>query len=172
MLSQYNKKDTLFLDRDGVINKKIDHSYVLELDQIEIIPGIKDLLLLSKKHFQHIVVVTNQRCVGRGLLSMQKLEIINNQINLLTGSMIDHFFVCPHLDEDNCDCRKPKNGLFLQAKNNYNIDFENSWMIGDSETDIIPAKNLGIKTFYFSKQKSLLADKNISDYNEVISLLE
>ncbi len=172
MSSPSKKKDTLFLDRDGVLNKKIEHGYVLELDQIEILPGIKDLLLLSKTHFQHIVVVTNQRCVGRGLLSTQKLNSINDQINTLTGSAIDHFYVCPHLDEDNCDCRKPKNGLFLQAKNDYNIDFKESWMIGDSETDMIPAKNLGIKTFFVSDQKSIFADENITDYGQIITILD
>src|SRR5258708_9940959 len=142
------KFDTLFLDRDGVLNKKIDHGYVLELDQIEIIPGIKELLEVAEDYFDKIIVVSNQRCIGRGMLSIEKLAVINDRINDLTGNHIDKFYVCPHLDEDNCSCRKPKTGLFIQAQSDSDINFEKSWMIGDSESDMIPARQLGITTFF------------------------
>ena len=83
------------------------------------------------------------------------------------GSVIKHFFICPHLDEDNCDCRKPKRGLFLQAKEMYPIDFANSWMIGDSLSDLIPAKSLGIKTIYISKTDSPMADFRVESTTQL-----
>jgi len=166
------KFDTLFLDRDGVLNVKIDHGYVLGFDQIVIIPGVQEFLASAKNYFERLVVVTNQRCVGRGLLAMGDLLKINAKINSLTGSYIDKFYVCPHLDEDNCDCRKPNPGMFLQAQKEYNINFESSWMVGDSETDMIPAKQLGIATFFFSPKPSAYADKNISSFAELKAYLE
>jgi D-glycero-D-manno-heptose 1,7-bisphosphate phosphatase len=171
-MSSNKKFDTLFLDRDGVLNKKIDNGYVLDFDQIEILPGIEDFLQSAVDYFERILVVTNQRCVGRGLLSIEDLFEINTKINGLTGDHIDRFYVCPHLDEDNCDCRKPKNGMFLQAGRDYEVDFSHSWMVGDSETDLIPAKQLGIATFYVSTKQSLFADKNITGFFELKDYLE
>ena len=164
--------DTLFLDRDGILNKKIENGYVLDFDQVEIIAGAKDFLQIAADHFRRIVVLTNQRCIGLGLLSSEKLVQINYSINQLAGSFVDKFYVCPHLTEDNCTCRKPKTGLFLIAQKDYNIDFTRSWMIGDSETDLIPAKQLQIFTLFRSEQDSSFADKNFKSFDELASLLE
>ncbi len=164
--------DTLFLDRDGVLNKKIENGYVLDPDQIEIIAGIKEFLQIAKNHFRRIVVVTNQRCVGLGRLPLEKLVKINNTINVLTGSFIDQFYICPHLDEDNCSCRKPKTGLFLNAQKDYNVDFTESWMIGDSETDMIPAKQLQIFSLFLSNKGSSYADKNFKSFDELGPILQ
>lgn len=170
---QLNKQfDTLFLDRDGVLNKKIENGYVLEVSQIEILPGIADFLQFAKPFFKRIIVVSNQRCIGRGLLAMPELEVINEIINRSVGSLIDRFYICPHLDEDNCDCRKPKAGLFLRAQRDFEIDFGKSWMIGDSESDMIPAKILNIITFYRSMKKSVFADRNFKDFKELVEVLK
>ena len=158
MSANHKLYDTLFLDRDGVINKKIDDDYVLKIKEIEILNGVPYFLSKIKSSFRRIVIVTNQRCVGRKLISMSELEVINTEINTLTGNYIDRFYVCPHLAEDNCNCRKPKAGLFLQALRDYPIDFESSWMVGDSETDLIPAKELGIKSVFISRSASVYAD--------------
>ena len=164
--------NTLFLDRDGVLNKKIDHGYVLKFEQIEILPGVPEFLRVARDCFDWMVVVTNQRCVGRGLISLAGVSEINDKINKLTGSFIDKFYVCPHLEEDHCDCRKPKEGMFLQAQKAFDIDFRNSWMVGDSESDMIPAKKLGITTFLLSAYASAFADKNISSLGELKTFLE
>jgi D-glycero-D-manno-heptose 1,7-bisphosphate phosphatase len=164
--------DTLFLDRDGILNKKIENGYVLDFSQIEIIPGIKEFLQIAANHFSRIIVVTNQRCVGLDLLAADKLLDINNTINHLTGSLVDRFYVCPHLNEDNCSCRKPKTGLFLNAQKDYNIDFIRSWMIGDSETDMIPAKQLQIFTLFLYDQRSSYADRNFKSFGELLPILQ
>lgn len=164
--------DTLFLDRDGILNKKIENGYVLDFDQLEMIAGVKEFLQMARERFNNIVVVTNQRCIGLGLLPLEKLVQINDAINNLTGSFIDQFYVCPHLNEDNCSCRKPKTGLFLTAQTDYNINFKRSWMVGDSETDMIPAKQLQIFTLFRSGQESSYADKNFKSFDELVTLLK
>jgi len=169
-MSSNKRYHTLFLDRDGVINQKLDKSYVLNVSQITILRGIKDFLYWANENFDHIFVITNQQCIGKGLLSDAELNEINRRINYLTGSFIQDFFYCPHLVSENCTCRKPKDGLFLQAINKYEISIERSWMIGDSETDLIPAKKLGIKSIFISEnEKSLLADINIDSPDKLIN---
>ncbi|WP_164891127.1 D-glycero-alpha-D-manno-heptose-1,7-bisphosphate 7-phosphatase [Botryobacter ruber] len=159
----------MFLDRDGVINVKIDNSYVLSEQDLEILPGIPAFMAWAKKHFRLILVITNQQCVGKGLLSLTALDTIHRLINQKTGSLIDDFFVCPHLVQDQCGCRKPNEQLFLKAAEKYNVDFANSWMIGDAETDIIPAKKLGIKTIFFSTRTSQIADLTIPDSHTLLA---
>ncbi|WP_069660330.1 D-glycero-alpha-D-manno-heptose-1,7-bisphosphate 7-phosphatase [Arcticibacter eurypsychrophilus] len=163
--------DTLFLDRDGVLNKKLDDTYVLLPIDIEILPGIKNFLLWANQAFKQIFVITNQRCIGRKMLSLIELNALNEQINEQLGFVIQHFFVCPHLDEDNCNCRKPKTGLFLQAKEMYTIDFANSWMIGDSVNDLIPARSLGIKTIYIGHHDMRMANFRVESTSQLISSL-
>lgn len=164
--------DTLFLDRDGVLNRKIENGYVLAPENIEILPGILEFLHLAHSFFRQIIVVTNQRCVGRQMIKLADIEAINQLINEKTGNHISSFFVCPHLDEDNCACRKPKNGLFLAAESLYNIDFQRSWMIGDSETDLIPAKNLLMSTIYISAKKSAFADIILNSTSDLTAALQ
>lgn len=161
--------DTLFLDRDGVLNRKIENGYVLRPGDIEILPGIAGFLRQAHKNFRQIVVVTNQRCLGRQMIKSAEIEAINQLINEKTGNFIDSFFVCPHLDEDNCSCRKPKKGLFLAAAGKYPVDFQKSWMVGDSETDLIPAKELMMNTVYISAGESAFADITLRSTAELLS---
>ena len=164
--------NTLFLDRDGVINRKIDNGYVLKPDDIQLMPGIKEFLSWANKLFLQIVVVTNQRCIGRKMLTEEELLSIHKDLNDRTGNFIDDFLFCPHLDEDYCGCRKPKEGLFLKAAENYAVDFGRSWMIGDSVSDLIPAKNLGIKTIYIGSASSVYADYTLTSTSEIISVFK
>ncbi|MEW6108511.1 MAG: HAD-IIIA family hydrolase [Nitrospirota bacterium] len=171
MLSIKQPFDTLFLDRDGVLNRKIDDGYVLHPSEIEILPGITEFLAWAGHVFSRIVVVTNQRCVGRGLLTISELNKVNSEINKQTGSWIDKFYVCTHLNEDACSCRKPQKGLFLRATEEFNICLNSSLMIGDSETDLIPAKEMGLSTIYISAGTSPYADVTIKLTTELLPLL-
>ncbi|HMI01433.1 MAG TPA: HAD-IIIA family hydrolase [Pedobacter sp.] len=159
--------DTLFLDRDGVLNRKIDAGYVLKVTDVELLPGMHDFLIWASPVFKQIIVVTNQRCVGRGLITQKELVLINAHINAEMGNLISCFFVCPHLTEEECNCRKPNQGLFLAATEEYTIDFRNSWMIGDSETDLIPAKALGIRSVYISNVGSRYADVTVESTSDL-----
>jgi len=163
------KYDTLFLDRDGVLNRKIEDGYVLLPQDIEILPGIPEFLKWAHQAFRQIIVVTNQRCIGRRMIELANIEAINQVINEKTGKFISSFFMCPHLDEDNCSCRKPKNGLFLAAAERYAIDFKNSWMVGDSETDLVPAKALMMSTVFISQKNSTFADVTLNSTADLIT---
>lgn len=172
MAAKNKKFDTLFLDRDGVLNKKIDDGYVLKEEDIEILPGISEFLNFIRPQFSQIIVVTNQRCIGRGLITYPEVIKLNQIINKKTGNFIDYFYVCPHQKEDNCLCRKPKTGLFFYALEDYFIDFKKSWMIGDSVTDIIPAKELGIRTILISSERNPIADIHVESTKDLLSLTE
>ena len=136
---------TIFLDRDGVINKEAN--YLHKIDSFQFIDGIFDacqyFIMLDYK----IIVVTNQSGISRGYYS-------ENDYQELTQWMLAQFkerdisilevLHCPHSPQSNCNCRKPKPGMLITAKDKYNISMSESWLIGDKESDIIAATNAGI----------------------------
>lgn len=150
----------VFLDRDGVINRKIENGYVLEWKDFEFLPDIEGAIKLLNEKMIPVIVVTNQACVGRGLISLDKLNDINGRMMrelMQKGAKIDDVFVCPHKPEDNCDCRKPKTGLFKQAAKKYKIDFKGSWFIGDSDSDVQAGTAMGLKTYLLGKNENIKA---------------
>ena len=136
---------TIFLDRDGVINK--DVNYLYKINDFIFIDGIFDACKHFEKLGYKIIVVTNQSGIHRKLYT-------ENDYQKLTQWMLSQFKIngvkildvlhCPHSPDSNCNCRKPKPGMFIKAKNKYGIDMEKSWMVGDKEVDIIAANNSGI----------------------------
>ena len=114
---------TLFLDRDGVINKKIEGDYVKNWSQFEFLPNVIDALKILNNLFDRVIIVTNQRGIGRGLMSEKDLENIHNQMLSIfrkEGIKIDKIYYCPHdYEKEICSCRKPQIGMALQAKKIY-----------------------------------------------------
>jgi D-glycero-D-manno-heptose 1,7-bisphosphate phosphatase len=147
----------IFLDRDGVINKKLENDYVKSVFEFEILKGVRETLQQLKKLGYVLIVITNQQGIGKGIMSEKDLESIHNYM-LKELPEIDDIFYCPHLN-GTCDCRKPENKMLLDAKEKWNIDFNKSWMIGDSESDIICGKSVGCKTVLISSSE---------DYNDII----
>ena len=149
---------TVFLDRDGVINEE-RKDYVKNLDEFIILKGVsKAIKLLKEKNFL-VIIVTNQSAVNRKLLTENQLNEIHNylQVNLRKDDTIcDAIYYCPHKPEENCKCRKPKPGLLLRAAEEHSIDMKNSFLIGDSMTDIEAADMAGCKGILLKENESLL----------------
>lgn len=142
---------TLFLDRDGVINKKAtEHDYIKSWEEFEFLPGAIDAVSVLKKIFRRIVVVSNQQGVGKGILDPFMLQTIHERMTsaiISAGGDIDLYLHCPHLESDNCSCRKPRIGMAIKAKRVLpEIDFSKSVMVGDSESDMEFGKRLGMVT--------------------------
>ncbi|MEW6096091.1 MAG: D-glycero-beta-D-manno-heptose 1,7-bisphosphate 7-phosphatase [bacterium] len=153
------RNKVVFLDRDGVINKKIINDYVKSWEEFVFLPNVKEAIkLLNQAQFK-VIVVTNQACIGKGIINEEELHQIHQQmLNELKdyGAHIDAIYYCPHRQEDNCNCRKPKHGLLEMADRDFKIDFKNSWMIGDEDKDIEAGKRAGCKTCYVTPDKGLL----------------
>lgn len=138
---------TLFLDRDGVINRKIDGDYVTNIRDFDILPGVLESFYQFNHIFQKIIIVTNQQGIGKERYSHHDLDkvhqFLSHQVNEAHGR-IDAIYYCPHL-AGTCTCRKPEIGMGLNAQNDYpSIDFARSIMVGDSDSDIAFARNLGM----------------------------
>ncbi|MFO7661131.1 MAG: HAD-IIIA family hydrolase [Chloroflexota bacterium] len=141
------KWPAIFLDRDGVIIENRD-DYVLSWSDVVIIPGAVEAIadLTAENNYQ-IVIVTNQSPIGQGLITKTDAERINYQLVRViesAGGRIAGVFMCPHTDADDCDCRKPRPGLLLQAAADLQLDLSNSVMVGDALTDIKAARAAGV----------------------------
>lgn len=136
----------IFLDRDGVIIENRS-DYVRSWDDVAIFG--QALTALARINFSpyRIVVVTNQSAVGRGIISLEAVHEINNRLVKVieqTGGRINDFFICPHAPKDNCDCRKPKPGLLLQAAGELSLDLKRSILVGDTLSDIHAGQAAGV----------------------------
>ena len=157
------KTKALFLDRDGTIN--VDYGYTYEVEKFAFIDGIVDLCKRAQDKNYKIIVITNQSGVERGYYTIEQMNAFNKK-------MIDEFraqnieitevYCCPYLEHPD---RKPLPGMFLKARDRYNIDMEQSIAVGDKERDIESAFNAGVKKGY------LLSDKKVDSIGKVIDKL-
>lgn len=149
-----NNSWSLFLDRDGVINTRLIDDYVKTWNEFEFIDGVLEAIKIFSGIFGKIVVVTNQQGIGKGLMTMEQLNIIHSKmIETIqnNGGRIDKIYICPFKKEEKSILRKPAVGMGLQAKKDFpEIHFKKSIMIGDSDTDMIFGKRLKMKTIFIS----------------------
>lgn len=135
----------IFLDRDGIINEDI--GYLFKVEDFNFMEGIfNSCKYLQSKGFQ-LIIITNQSGIGRKYYNEKDFHLINNwMLEKFTEQNINILEVlyCPHKPEDNCSCRKPKTGMFDKIHKKYIVNKEDSWMIGDKETDIKAAINFGL----------------------------
>ena len=170
-----NKQKAIFLDRDGTINKYV--GFVRSPKEFELIDGVSDTIKRLNDSEYLVIVITNQPVIARGEVSFDELNTIHNKMETLlgnNGAYVNAIYFCPHHPHKgyegeipelkiDCDCRKPKPGLLLKAAADYNIDLGKSWMIGDSENDILAGKNAGCKT--------ALISSNFEDYGQDETLI-
>ena len=153
----HNKQKAIFLDRDGTINKYV--GFLRNIDDFELIDGVSEAIKKINQSGYLAIVVTNQPVIARGEVTWEKLQEIHKKMETLLGkdgAYIDGIYICPHHPDKgfegerleykfDCDCRKPKPGLLLQAAKVFNIELSQSIMIGDSERDIEAGKNAGCR---------------------------
>lgn len=144
----------IFLDRDGTLNTEVNYLYRPE--DLRLLPGVTEALRRLKEAGYKLVVVTNQAGVARGYYREEDVDALHRYMNELLaaeGAEIDAFFYCPHHPEHgigeykkNCRCRKPGTGMFEKAEDLFDVDRENSWMIGDKLIDTEAGRNYGVRT--------------------------
>lgn len=167
----HNKQKAIFLDRDGTINKYV--GFLRNIDDFELIDGVSEAIKKINQSGYLAIVVTNQPVIARGEVTWEELHEIHKKMETLLGkdgAYIDRIYICPHHPDKgfegerpeykfDCDCRKPKPGLLLQAARDFNIELSQSIMIGDSENDILSGENAGCKkNVLVGQNKELLLD--------------
>jgi histidinol-phosphate phosphatase family protein len=143
-------KKAVFLDRDGVINRKpTEGKYVTRWEEMHFLPGVVEAIgLLNRSKFD-VIVVSNQRCVAKGLVTVHELESMHRRMCeqlAETGATIDGVYYCPHEQWPACSCRKPSPGMLLDAARKHHLDLSASWMVGDSDIDVEAGRNAGCRT--------------------------
>lgn len=152
-----NKQKAVFLDRDGTINKYV--GFLTRPEELELIEGTAEAIKMINKSGYLAIVVTNQPVIARGDCTWEELQAIHNKMETelgKEGAFIDAIYICPHHPDKgfegerpeykfDCDCRKPKAGLLLQAAQDFNIDLSQSYMIGDSDNDVKAGVAAGCK---------------------------
>ena len=143
---------TLFLDRDGVINRRFPGDYVKRVEEFEFLPGVVDAIASLSKTFGRIVVVTNQQGIGKGLYTHDDLAAVHRFMTdsvLAAGGKIDAVFYAPQLAAENSPMRKPGTGMAHAAKEKFpEIDFSASIMVGDTASDMQFAQSAGMKRVF------------------------
>ncbi len=165
----------LFLDRDGVINKRIMAGYVKTPGDFVLIRGVKTAMKKFNRLFDTIVVVTNQQGIGKGLMTEEDLERVHQKLSAIlrkSGGRIDAYYFCPDLATKEKSCRKPAITMALQAKKDFpEIDFAQSTMVGDSLTDMEFGKRLGMKTVFVNKDKDLITQAKAAGVDIIVPRL-
>ncbi len=154
MTVQFNRVHYVFLDRDGVINRKVpEGKYVARWTDLQILPGVEAAIATLNRAARPVIVVSNQRGIALGHYTRHDVEQLHEQLQLhlaTQGAHIDGFYYCPH-DKEECDCRKPRTGMFEQAFRGFpGASAANSVMIGDSTSDIEAAQTLGMPSIFIA----------------------
>jgi len=156
-------KKTVFIDRDGVINKDPGHwtkyNYVTSWEEFKFLPGSKEALKKLKDNGFNVILVSNQAGISKGYYTTKELDLVTKRMLEeieASGGHIKKVYYCVHQDSDDCDCRKPKAGLFEMAEKEFGIVAKGSYFIGDNKTDIIAGEEKGLKTILVLTGKSSL----------------
>jgi len=155
-----HKLDTLFLDRDGVINVKLEGGqYVKNAKEFEFMVGAENAISKLSKIFNRILIVTNQQGIAKGIMSDKDLGVLHKYMLFELqkyGGLINKIYYCPHLASESCSCRKPNPGMIQQAMIDFpEIKLEDSYLIGDSDTDILAGNKIGLITVKVDNEYTL-----------------
>lgn len=171
-----NKQKAIFLDRDGTINKYV--GFLRNIDQFELIPGVADAIKKINASGYLCIVVTNQPVIARGEVTVDELDMIHKKMETelgFAGAYVDGLYYCPHHPHKgyegevvelkiDCDCRKPKPGMLLKAAEDFNVDLEQSYMVGDGENDVKAGLAAGCKAVLINGEGT---DSKTGDFGQL-----
>lgn len=138
------KRKAVFIDRDGTLIEEVN--FLSRVEDLRLFSFTADAVRLLKESGFLVVVVTNQSGIARKLYDESAMHTIHDHIQNDLAEKLDGFYFCPHLPDEGCHCRKPNLGMIEAACGDFEIDLENSWMIGDKEIDVQTGINAGIRT--------------------------
>ena len=166
----------VFIDRDGVINKQAKaHEYITSWKEFKFFPTLLNAFAKISKTDYKIIIITNQRGIARGKMSVDDLGKIHKKMSeeiIKAGGRIDGIYFCPH-DDNSCNCRKPLPGLLDKAMNEKNLCLQESWVVGNFLSDIELGKSRNCKTIYIgnNKQTTNLSDFSVNCLDEAVDLI-
>jgi len=177
-MKEQQKKCTIFLDRDGVINEKApEGDYIKSPEELKLLEGAAEAIKEFNDRGYLVIVITNQRGIGKGIMNKDDFEKVTAKLNEelgKRGAHIDAYYYCPDVD-DTSPCRKPNIGMFLKAKEDFpDIDFRNSFIVGDSWRDVEAGKRLGAITILINNNTStqIESDYVVNNLLKVISIIK
>lgn len=149
---------TLFLDRDGTINKRLPGDYIRSWHQFDFLPQVMDAMQIFTKFFKYIFVVTNQQGIGKELMTHEELHQLHERMLEefnMNFIFVDEIYYCPDLDAYDSINRKPNPGMALRAQQEYaHVNFKKSIMIGDTQSDMLFGKKLDMKTIWINNHEA------------------
>ncbi len=165
-----------FFDRDGVVNRAPGPGYVERWEDFHLLPEFVEVLRKVTRAGYSAAVITNQRCVARGIITEEVLMDMHHRLldTLQTEHGLDllDIYYCPH-ERDSCDCRKPQPGMIRRAAREHSIDLGRSWMVGDQKTDIETGKRAGCRTIYVTANPERDdADVTVASMKELVSAID
>lgn len=161
---QHNPMQTLFLDRDGVINVRKMGGYITSYSEFRFIDGALEAMKIFNNIFDHIFIVTNQQGIGKGLMTDEDFLCLNDRMLeeiRKNGGRVDKVYYCSALKSENSIMRKPQVGMALLAKNEYQLNLSNSIMVGDSMSDMRFGKSAGMHNVFIDNHTEEDIDENL-----------
>jgi D-glycero-D-manno-heptose 1,7-bisphosphate phosphatase len=178
-LTQNLKNKTIFFDRDGIVNIRIVKDYIKYPEQFHFLNDFLEFFIEIKKRGYLAILVTNQQGIGKNLMTENELmnvhEYMQSELLRLTDYCFDDIFFCPELAETGSWRRKPNPGMLLEAIDKWNVDIENSWMVGDHRTDAIAGKAANLRTILigkYTKEEVPQADFILDNLKQAIKMLD
>ena len=172
-------RNVLFLDRDGVIN--VDVGYLSDPAQLEFIPGAIEAMKEAQQRGYDIIVVTNQSGVARGFYTEDDVQALHKEMSRrleAEGVKILAYYYCPHHPEgtveaykQDCDCRKPNSGMLTKAIEDWNVDVDGSFLVGDKPSDVEAAESIGMRAYPFEEENLMTFLEPIFAWEEGRKLL-
>jgi len=165
---------TVFLDRDGVINKLLVDDWVTRWRDFEILDGALAAIAHLNRSGYRTVVVTNQRGIALGRMSADRVAKIHRRLSreaAALGASLNEFYVCPHDSQAGCPCRKPMPGLLDQAHQHQPVDWQGSVMVGDKDTDIVAGTARGLTTIKVAGPSQAHPDFTVANLTEAARII-